>query len=173
MRGVLCCHWTMASRWSTRQSPPLRRPPLRTPPRNTPPCSPRGSLLKTPPMVRTPPLLSSATRSPLRTPPLFSNISPLPVSHTPPLFSDAAWRTEPIFHYDLRWVSPVAASPSPPRLNIKLPAGVNPAVVPTTMKEVDHFLSSAWDNAYDLTTSSEYSRKVIISLCALLEHFTD
>lgn len=150
------CHWMMAARWKTRQSPPLRRPPLRTPPRTTAPCSP----LKTPPMARTPPLLSAATYSPLRTPPLFSNISPLPVSHTPPLFSDATWRTEPIFHYDLRWVSPVATSPSPPRLNILLPAGVNPATVPTTMREVDHFLSSAWDNAYDLATSSEYSRKV-------------
>ena len=158
MRSVSSCHWRMASRWKTEDSPRLRRSPLHTPLRNSSPCS-----VKTPPLTRTPPLLSAATYSPLSTPPLFKNISPPPVSHTPPLFSDATWRTEPSFHYDLRWVSnlsPVATSSSPPRPNIMIPAGVNPTIVPTTMREVDHFLSSAWDNAYDMASSSEYARKV-------------
>lgn len=148
----------MASRWNARRSPRSRRSPVSTPPRAATPYSP----LKTPIMSRTPPLLRSANFSPLKTPPLFSNISPPPVSHTPPLLSDTSWRTEPNFHYDLRWVpnlSPVATS-SPPRLNILIPAGVNPAIVPTTMREVDQFLSSAWNDAYDLTPSSEHSRKV-------------
>ena len=158
----------MASRWKSRRSSPLRRSPLRdplmrsplrTPPRSTQPLSP----LKTPLMARTPPLLTTYNHSPLKTPPLFSDFSPLPLSHTPPMFSDTLWRTEPNFHYDLRWISnlsPVATISSPPRLNIMVPAGVNAAIVPTTLTEVDQFLSSTWDNAYDTATSSEYSRKV-------------
>ena len=144
----------MASRWQARHSPRLTRSPLRT----SLPYSP----LKTPPMRRTPPLLSSAALSPLKTPPLFSNFSPPPVSHTPPLFSDASWRTEPDFHYDLRWVSDLSPipAPSPPRPNIMVPAGINPAIVPTTMREVDHFLSSAWNDVCNATSTSEYSRKV-------------
>lgn len=157
-----CCLGKMAVRWKSRRSPRLRdrqRTPVGTPPRTPTPNSP----LKTPIMNRTPPLLSAANYSPLGTPPLFSNLSPLPVSHTPPLLTDPSWRTEPNFNYDLRWIStlsPVATS-SPLRVNILVPSGVNPAIVPTTVNEVDQFLSSAWDGVYDATNSSEYSRKVI------------
>lgn len=150
----------MASPLKSRRSPhyQLRRSPIRTPPRTSVHYSP----LRTPPICRTPPLPRPPIHSPLKTPPLFSNISPPPVSHTPPLFSDTSWRTEPLFHYDLRWLntlSPVATS-SPPRLNIMVPSGINPTTVPTTMREMDQFLSSAWNDAYDTACSSEYSRKV-------------
>lgn len=163
----------MAWRWEGRNSPrprrsllhtpPLTRSPLRTPPRGPLPYSP----LKTPPMSQTPPLLRAAVNhSPLRTPPLFSNISPPPVSHTPPLHNDATWRTEPNFHYDLRWISGTLSPPSssPRRLNIMTPTGIDPTVVPTTMREVEHFLTSAW-NTHDTTSTSEYSRKVNFYAC--------
>jgi len=154
------CFGKMASRGNARRSPRLRSPQktcMGTPPQTPSPRSP----LRTPIMSRTPPLLCAANYSPLKTPPLFSNISPLNINLTPPLLYDDSWRTEPTFHYDLRWLSSPSPAPtsSPARLNIMVPAGINPAIVPTTMREIDQFLESAWNDVYG-ATPSEHSRKV-------------